>query len=242
MQSHQESIVIIECTYHTLWEDGFGARGWKINQSMDDPAVIASTAETGTRIPTSVFVHDIVDHHLCGLELSGHRNEAIALLLLHERTRSDPAADFEQLINEDIIRGHVNGEAMADFLPQDLRKNIPLRYSRDDKLTIGFLCGLLGEPQLRKKLVQHFFQIGHNNRKSALKNWNKTGLDYSKRAAIGLSIQRLLSRIDPVLISKSPTVVHGQLHINNHSCQLEMDHSFGAISDDFINTPSQEQL
>ncbi|NOX09933.1 MAG: hypothetical protein GXP22_10700 [Gammaproteobacteria bacterium] len=237
MQANHEPNVIIECTYQSVWRDGFGARGWKINQSIGDPVVIASTAESGTRIPTSVFVHDIVDHHLCGLKLSGHRNEATALLLLQQRTQSNPASDFEQLINEDIIQGYVNGESMIDFLPQNLRKDIPLRYRRDDKLSIGFLCGLLGEAQLRKELVQHFFQMGHDNRKMAIKKWNKTGLDYSKRENIGLSIQRLLSRIDPVLLSNNPTVVHGQLHINSHSCQLEMDHSFGSISDHFINTP-----
>jgi hypothetical protein len=29
--------------------DGFGARGWKLNSTLDDPEIIASTRETGKR-------------------------------------------------------------------------------------------------------------------------------------------------------------------------------------------------
>lgn len=65
----------IPVTYRHEWHDGFGARGWKLDYSLDDPYIIAATAETGNRIPTSVLVHDILDHYLCGLPLSGQRNE-----------------------------------------------------------------------------------------------------------------------------------------------------------------------
>jgi hypothetical protein len=52
----------MHCLYGRTWRDGFGARGWKVAGAVNDPEVIASTAETGERIPTSVFVHDILDH------------------------------------------------------------------------------------------------------------------------------------------------------------------------------------
>ena len=84
--SQYASEVRVSCLYRRTWQDGFGARGWKLAGTANDPEVIASTAATGERIPTSVFVHDILDHFLCGLGPSGHRNEAVALLQLAART------------------------------------------------------------------------------------------------------------------------------------------------------------
>ncbi len=49
-----EEGVHIPVTYQKTWDDGFGARGWKIDVSIGDPTIIASTRETGTKIPTSV--------------------------------------------------------------------------------------------------------------------------------------------------------------------------------------------
>ena len=67
--SDRPTDVQLHCCYRSVWQDGFGARGWKLASAIDDPAVIAATAETGERIPTSVFVHDILDHTLCGLAM-----------------------------------------------------------------------------------------------------------------------------------------------------------------------------
>ncbi len=105
----------IPVTWRLEWDDGFGARGWKLDDSLNDPYVIAATADTGSRIATSVPVHDILDHYLCGLPLSGHRNEAIALVQLGLRTGSSPAPDFAAMVDEDLLQGRVNGESMRSF-------------------------------------------------------------------------------------------------------------------------------
>ena len=109
--------ITISVVYRSLWQDGFAARGWKLAVAINDPLVIASTPYTGSHIPTSVFVHDILDHYLCGLPLSGHRNEAIALTQLGSRTDTDIGMDFQQMIDEDILSGQVNGETLDSFLP-----------------------------------------------------------------------------------------------------------------------------
>jgi hypothetical protein len=70
----------VAVTYRREWQDGFGARGWKLDIGIDDGYVIASTAYCGENIPTSILIHDIVDHHLCAFRLSGHRHEAMALV------------------------------------------------------------------------------------------------------------------------------------------------------------------
>ncbi|WP_410352766.1 hypothetical protein [Thiohalophilus sp.] len=107
----------VRVTYKKEWDDGFGARGWKLNATIGDPVIIASTRETGQRIPTSVFVHDILDHFLSGFGVSGHRSEAMALRQLYRRTGSDPRPDYRQLVKEDLFYGMVNGEKLKTFLP-----------------------------------------------------------------------------------------------------------------------------
>jgi len=61
-----------------------------VNATIGDPEIIASTRETGQRINTSAFVHDILDHFLSGFGVSGHRSEAMTLIQLSKRTGSDP--------------------------------------------------------------------------------------------------------------------------------------------------------
>jgi hypothetical protein len=103
-----DNSVQVPVTYKKVWDDGFGARGWKVNATIGDPEIIASTRETGQRINTSVFIHDILDHFLSGFGVSGHRSEAMALIQLSRRTGSDPRPDYEQLVREDILNGRVN--------------------------------------------------------------------------------------------------------------------------------------
>ena len=223
MQTKNNDAIRIPVSYHSEWQDGFGARGWKLDAAIDDPQVIASTAETGRNIPTSVFVHDIVDHHLCGLALSGHRNEAIALTLLELRTGSSPIPDFTQMVEEDILRGNVNGESMRTFLPDSLMEQVPQKIRGDNKLSIGYLTGLLGEAELKQVLINNFIQLGQSGLNSAMNEWNKSGLDFSQRKNIGLCIQNILEQIDPNLVQQKPETLHGELCLSNRDCKLILD-------------------
>ena len=233
MNDSSHPVKIVSATYKPRWDDGFGARGWKINDSIRDPEVIASTAETGAKLPTSVFVHDIVDHHLCGLPLSGHRNEATALVLLYERTGSDPTPDFEQMIKEDIFHGRINGESMKDFLPDKLKNITPKYLINDNKLSIGYLIGFLGEEPLKLDLLQHFFDLGKTGRIKAIENWRKTGLDFSKRELMGIGIQSLLKKTDDLLIESDSQTIRGDFIISNDSCLLQMDNKLGSFFEKF---------
>jgi len=159
----------LPASYCTEWQDGYGVRGWKLDVSIGDPAVIASTEETGKQIPTSIFVHDIVDHHLCGLPMSGHRNEAIALRLLHERTGSSPVPDYRQMVEEDILRGNVNGERMTTFLPESLLSLAPMALRENDKTLVNYLIAKLCREELTDRLVKHFAALGEEGYQEARK-------------------------------------------------------------------------
>ena len=157
--------VAVAVTYMRQWHDGFGARGWKIDATIGDPVIIASTRETGNRIPTSVFVHDVLDHYLSGFGISGHRSEAMALVQLSRRTGSDPLPDYRQLITEDILNGTVNGESMIDFLTGKLLQIVALSNGKEyrqmsDRQIIDYLVAELGRDRLLDVLAEHFLAIG----------------------------------------------------------------------------------
>lgn len=217
----QQQKVNIPVTYMSSWNDGFGARGWKLDCSIGEPSVIAATAEAGQRIPTSVLVHDILDHHLCGVDIGGHRNEAVALIQLQKRTGSDPRPDFTQIINEDLMHGRVNGESLRSFLPDDLRQLLTDNLE-DDKQAITMLCDRLGEDKLRQRLLQQFVDIGHMEDKSAQQAFEKHGLDYNKRSEIGLCLQAILSEADQLLRARNINQAHAKFWIENQQCGLDI--------------------
>jgi len=205
----------VPVTYEKEWDDGFGARGWKVDATIGDPTIIASTRETGQRINTSVFIHDILDHFLSGFGVSGHRSEAMALAQLSKRTGSDPGSDYEQLVREDILNGMVNGEALIDFLPADLNAALPENTTMTDKETMTYLCEELGEKRLIKSLVDNFFELGKKGEKHASNTWKILGLDTNKRTEIGLALQTLLGVVDQTVEKLEIDELHGVISIDN---------------------------
>ena len=206
--------VQVPVTYKKVWDDGFGARGWKVNATIGDPEIIASTRETGQRINTSVFIHDILDHFLSGFGVSGHRSEAMALIQLSKRTGSDPGSDYEQLVREDILFGRVNGEALMDFLPADLYDLVPESSKMTDRETITFLREQIGEDRLIKSLVDNFFNLGKEGEDHADDSWKTLGLDTNKRTEIGLALQTLLGVVDQT-VEELDVELYGMISIDN---------------------------
>jgi hypothetical protein len=149
----------------------------------------------GERIPTSVFVHDILDHTLCGLPLSGHRNEAVALIQLAQRTGMDPTPDFAQMVDEDLLRGYASGESLYTFLPQELRTQLA-PATRDGQAIIEQLQSRLGLEALRNRLIARFFELGQAGAERARRCYARHGLDHSVRGPLGLALQSLLERAD----------------------------------------------
>jgi hypothetical protein len=214
--------VIIPVTYKKEWRDGFGARGWKLDCSVNDPMVIASTSQTGNRIPTSVLVHDMLDHYLCGFPLSGHRNEAKALIQLQERTGSDPAPDFAQMVDEDLMTGIVNGESLRSFITEQNRLDIPDQLSGNIEI-LEHLFNTLGKNATRELLITQFFIHGRNGIKQAQEAWKLNGLAYSKRAEYGLALQQILEVADCYIQSHNVEELRGEFILTSTDCSLHFD-------------------
>ncbi|MDT8452143.1 MAG: hypothetical protein RQ936_05270 [Gammaproteobacteria bacterium] len=202
-------------TYKKSWDDSFGARGWKLDATIGDPQIIASTRETGKNINTSVFVHDILDHFLSGFGVSGHRSEAMALIQLSKRTGSDPRPDYEQIIREDILNGYVNGEAFTAFLPEQITELLPSDSKMTDREISTFLKQNISTNYLNVILVQHFFRLGKAGEKHANASRRALGLVSDDQTETGLALQTLLERIDSDVERAGIDLLEGFVSIDN---------------------------
>ncbi len=142
-----------------------------------------------------MLVHDILDHSLCGLPLSGHRNEAIALVQLAGRTGSSPTPDFARMVDEDLMHGRVNGEPLREFLSEKLCAMVPAREEDGCRL-IALLRQMLGLEMLREQLAARFHELGEAGAPSVRQQWRKLGLDYRHRAAMGMARQAIIEQAD----------------------------------------------
>jgi hypothetical protein len=225
--------VRIPCVYQQVWEDGYGARGWKLSKNVSDPEVIASTAATGDQIPTSVFVHDILDHALCGLGASGYRDEAIALIQLASRTGADPTTDFAQMVDEDLLQGRVLGEEFRTFLPDDLAMQLPSAM-QNGKEIIAWLEARLGRGTLRKRLIAYFFEMGVVGAVGACERFSSHGLDYGRRGPLGLALQSLLQQADKFVQRNNWARAVGEVRIADGRCRFEIrEPSFWCSASDY---------
>lgn len=223
--------VCLPVTYQKSWDDGFGARGWKLDATIGDPQIIASTRETGQKINTSVFVHDILDHFLSGFGVSGHRSEAMALIQLSKRTHSNPKPDYEQMVQEDIINGMVNGETLTTFLPEHLKDLLPSGTEMTNREIIFFLKQKIDESKLSDVLVEHFFTLGKAGEQHAIDSWTALSLNPEKQTKIGLALQNLLEVIDSKVEEMGIDKLKGFIRINNQNVTftLQENNEFDSI-------------
>lgn len=182
------------------------------------PNVIATTPYTGERIPTSVFVHDLVDHHLCGFHLSGYLDEAGALIQLAQRTGSDPVADFQQIIDEDLLTGAVEGRDWQDLLPAKLVASMPSEASAS--AGIQDLRCRLGDGLLRALFTAGFVREGWMRRDTARTAWEAHGLDYAARPRIALALQALFEWMDMRVTDHEWSHARGEFVIGNHAVEF----------------------
>lgn len=210
--------VVVPALYAEQWDDGFGARGWKLDLPDLGADVIAGTPYAGERIPTSVFVHDLVDHHLCGFRLSGYLDEAGALIQLAERTGSDPVADFQQIIDEDLLSGLAAGPDWQDLLPASLVAEID--PSADSKAMLQNLPRKLGDGLLRALFTGGFVHEGWLRRDTARSTWTARGLDYAARERIALALQELFEWMDAQAQACAWPRARGNFSIGNHAVEF----------------------
>ncbi|WP_019594916.1 hypothetical protein [Thioalkalivibrio sp. ALM2T] len=211
MQGGDEGGVAIPVHYAESWADGFGVRGWKLDRPGRGADVIAATPFAGERIPTSVFVHDIVDHHLCGFALSGYRDEAGALIQLAERTGSDPVPDFVQIIDEDLMPGAFESDDWRELLPASLVATV--EAAADTRSGMAQLRQQWGDGVLRALWIAGFVETGWGLADAARAGWERHGLEYAARGATALALQRLFERVDANVLEQGWIQAEGEFRV-----------------------------
>lgn len=213
--------VCLGLRYRAHWDDDYGARGWKLMANLADPEIIASTRETGATLPTSVLVHDALDHLVSGFAASGHRAEAMALAQLARRTGSDPTPDYRQMIREDLLNGQVVGERAATFIGATLRARCtPGIALDDDRAVMVDLRRRLGDAALTAALVERFRTLGALGHRHALRSWERLGLAAECRAPLGLAMQAVLECIDRVAEDGHLPRWRGELRLSGQRCRF----------------------
>jgi len=223
--------LIIPVTYRDEWQDGLGARGWKMDCAIGDPVLIAATGFCGEKVPTSVLIHDMLDHYVSGFGLSGHRNEAKATLQLGLRTGAEVASSYAQLA-EDIIVSGINGETLSQFLPPALCTLLPIDAA-NDRERITALVQRLGRAAVKDVLIEQLWDCGNLGHAEAITSWQRRGLDYARRSAIGLCLQQLLECAERHVDELSLTTAQGQFSIGNTTCAVTLTALFNDTAEFF---------
>jgi hypothetical protein len=203
-------------TYHSEWQDGYGAQGWKLDLARNDPAVVACTAYTGEKTPTSVLVHDILDHLVSGFPLSGYANEARATAMHGLRNGIEVRSSYEWMADE-LLNGDGRDE-LARFLPPDLLVGVPGGTGSD--AAIAALIAAHGRDRLKSRIVERFFGIGLSGIPVAFANWQKQRLEFERMHGIGLCLQALLVKAQDFIGRSAIEAATGRCQIGNMACEF----------------------
>lgn len=226
MPSHEQAAaaplpdLIIPVSYRDEWQDGLGARGWKMDRAIGDPVLIATTAYSGEKVPTSVLIHDMLDHFVSGFGLSGHRNEAKATLQLGLRTGTEIASSYA-LLAEDIMASGINGETLQQFLPSALRVLLPAGATTDPERCAA-LVRRLGHSAIKSALIEQLWTCANQSRTVTLLCWQAFGLDYTRRTAIGMCLQQLLESAERHINAHAIVSAQGRFSIGNTACAISL--------------------
>ena len=72
---------------------------------------------------------------------------------------ADPLPDLVQMVDEDLIHGHVLGETMRTCLPEGLRLQLPEGLV-EDRAIARCLISILGQEAFRKALIKRLLELG----------------------------------------------------------------------------------
>lgn len=208
--------IAFDLTYRSEWQDGYGAQGWKLDLAGDDPEVVACTAYTGAKTPTSVLVHDMLDHLVSGFPLSGYANEACATAMHGLRNGIEVRSSYEWMADE-LLNGDAPQE-LAQFLPPDFVAGISPRTGPD--ATPAALIAAHGRDRIKAHIVERFFRIGLSGIPVACANWQRRRLDFDRMHAIGLCLQALLVRAQAFVEKSAIDAARSRCAIGNTTCEF----------------------
>lgn len=209
--------VQVEVVFQEYWNDGFGARGWKLASAISDPRVVASTAHVGLISPTCVLVHDIMDHYLCGLQIGGHRSEVVATML-HAMRNDLPVRKSINMMVDELCAVAYCGETLAEYIPEDMLGSMPSNTPSEQMSAV--LTAGLERNRMRERLVDHYYALGLAGLTAALVHYEGLGLSLAKRYEVGIRLQKLFENAESHILRRDCDRTSGVLEVADNKCGL----------------------
>jgi hypothetical protein len=125
------------------------------------------------------------------------------------------------MVDEDLLRGDCSGEALATFLPPVLAERLPAAGTERERMAA--LTAELGAGLVRATLVARFLELGWAAMPAVPAAWAARGLDYGRRAALGLALQRLLEWADERVQAAGWAAAHGRFHLDDEAAAFVFD-------------------
>jgi hypothetical protein len=144
------------------------------------------------------------------------------LLQLAARTGADPRPDFAQMVDEDLLQGQADGEALETLLPADLMAMRP-PAPPNGRALMDDLSRQWGREALRARLVRHLFDLGEAGLDQARAVYAAQGLADSRRGPLGLALQRLFERADQKVLEARWEAATATVAIDQACCHLRLD-------------------
>jgi hypothetical protein len=126
------------------------------------------------------------------------------------------------MVEEDLIRGVADGEPLMSLLPNDLKRHIH-GEAGTAKAAIAELLERFGQDVLKERLVRHLFRLGHRGARVAREAYEQNGLVYSRRADLGLALQRLFVEADGLVRERNWDTASGWVDIGQRYCAISID-------------------
>lgn len=207
----------IPITYQDEWHDGFGARGWKLDCATGHSEMIASTSCLGGKSPTSVIVHDVVDHHLSGFGWT-LPDEAKAIVIHGLRNGIEVLSSLESLA-DDLLRESPPACAIEAFLPPEIAVAFDFEGSAHHT-KVRLLIEKFERDELRAMLAKQLHVVGLMGIPEALTRWHMIGLTVEDLPATGFAIQRLLVSAETAIDAQHENVANAILEVLPGRCLL----------------------
>jgi len=158
------------------------------------------------------LVHEVIDHWIPGFGPQSHRAEAKALIQHAARTGSDPLPALQRMVDGDLLKGHCEGEGLADFLPCELRQYLPGGNLTDGE-RMRILRGELGDGLVRTRLTTRLVDLGWEGMAPARATWIGRGLDFRRRRGVADALRRVQDWMEDTVRREDLAQAQGELAV-----------------------------
>lgn len=209
-------------TYKDSWPDSYGVSGWRLCDSEGRFPAFPSSAAVGTASPTSVPIHDVLDHWTCGFGWHTYSDEAKATVMHGLRNGIDVRRSFE-LLAEDLIVDQQPSEPIDFFVSHRRLVRDPGRENPScNRETVIRTISQMGRRNAIAAASMGLRRVGLEGIGEAQCRWRKLGLDFSLMGHIGHVLQELLEEAESIVAAEKQEFIDAAFEITPDICSINV--------------------